>query len=43
MAKKKWFGLAAVGAALALLGKKLVGGGTKKTGTSGEPAKEEPS
>lgn len=41
MAKKKWFGLAALGAGLFVFGKKLVGRGPKKTGTSEEPAKEE--
>jgi hypothetical protein len=42
MAKKKWLGLAALGAALVLFGKKLVGRGPKKTGMSEEPPKEEP-
>ncbi|MFH1330405.1 MAG: hypothetical protein ABIJ48_07140 [Actinomycetota bacterium] len=43
MAKKKWLGLAALGAGLVVLAKKLVGRGPKKTETSEEPAKEEPS
>jgi hypothetical protein len=43
MAKKQWFGLAALGAGLVVFGKKLVGRGPKKAGTSEEAAKEEPS
>jgi len=41
MAKKKWLGLAALGAGLVVFGKKLVRRGPKKTGTAEEPAKEE--
>jgi hypothetical protein len=40
MAKKKWLGLAALGAGLIVLGKKLVGRGPKKSPTAEEPAKE---
>jgi len=43
MAKKKWLGLAALGAALVVFGKRLVGRGPKKARTSEEPGKEEPS
>ncbi len=43
MAKKKWLGLAALGAGLVVFGRKLVGRGPKKAGTSEESGKEEPS
>jgi len=43
MVKKKWLGLAALGAALVLFEKKLIGEGPKKTETAEQPAKEEPS
>ena len=42
MAKKKWLGLAALGAGLVVFGKKLVRRGPKTTEASEEPAKEEP-
>jgi hypothetical protein len=41
MAKKKWLGLAALGAGLVVFGKKLVKRGPKKTAASEEPPKEE--
>jgi hypothetical protein len=40
MAKKKWLGLAALGAALAVLGKKLIGRGPKKAAPEEQPPSE---
>ena len=43
MVKKKWFGLAALGASLVVFAKKLLGRGPKKTETADKPAEEQPS